>query len=204
MRPAEEKDAGAGGTASDAAGAGLAGTIVEARLGAAVFSQVTDDQGRFRFEDLRPGRWALVIDSDDLPEFSTPEKPALDVDVRPGLVAEATVRVLQRRRPIQFVDGGEIAVDRDRKAEAAPSAARAKEPVLLQAGVFPTLDKAERTRRSIAALGPAVKIETLASAGGSVYRVVISCPDAATAEILKRALRELGVDVIPAGPGKRK
>jgi hypothetical protein len=201
---AEEKDA----PAADAAAAGLAGTIVEARQGTAVFSQITDDKGRFRFEDLRPGRWALVIDSEDLPEFTAPEKTAVEIDVRPGLTADSTIRVLQRHRAIQFIDGGEIAVDQGRKNEvvapSAPSAAAAKGPVLLQAGVFSTLDNAERMRRSMADLSPAVKIEAFKAAGKTFYRVLISCPDGVAAETLKRASRERGVDVISVKAGRRK
>jgi hypothetical protein len=183
---------------------GLAGTIVETRQGAAVFTQVTDDRGRFRFEDLRPGRWSLAVDSEDLPELTVSEKPAVDVDVRPGLAAEASVRILQRRREIQFVDGGEITVDGGRKDQPVPPAPAASGAILLQAGSFSAPEMAERLRRSISDLGPGARVEPLTAAGRTLYRVVISCPNTAAAETLRRALRERGIETAILTPGRGK
>jgi hypothetical protein len=205
--PREEKDS----KGSDAAPSGLGGTIVEARRDGVAYSQVTDDDGHFRFEDVRPGRWILSVDSDDLPEFTVLDKSTIDINVQPGLTAESTIRVLPRRREIQFVDGGEIAVGRVRRDGALstprppkPSTAVSGGAVLLQAGVFSTPGKAENMRRSIAEICPAAKVHSFVSSGRTLYRVIIPCSGAKSAEETLRTLRDRGVDAARVASANRR
>ncbi len=208
--PGEEKDK----TGGDTIPSGLGGTIVEARRDGTVYSQVSDDDGNFRFEDLRPGRWILAVDSEDLPEFTDSEKPAISVDVQPGRTAESNIRVLHRRREIQFVDAGEIVVGQEQRGgilpaprpakPSAPSAATSRGTVLLQAGVFSKPGLAEKMRRSIADLCPEAKVRTIVSAGRTLYRVIIPCPDTRSAENTLSILRARGVDAAPVPPAKRR
>ncbi len=205
--PMEEKDANRSAVAQGVGASGLAGTLVEARRDGTVYSQVTDDDGRFRFEDMRPGRWVLSIDSDDLPEFTYLEKSTIEIDVQPGLITEETVRVLPRRREIQFVDGGEIFVGRERQGgdlPTVPSSVEAGGTVLLQTELVSTSRQAENALRSIADICPTAKIHPIVSAGRTLYRVIISCPDAKSAENTLRILRDRGLDAAPAAPASRR
>ena len=156
---------------------------------------------------MRPGRWVLAVDPDDLPEFATLEKSTIDIDVKPGLTAESAIRVLQRRRDIQFVDGGEIAVGQEKRAgdlPAVPSAAVPEGCVLLQTEVFSTPAKAENTLRSIADICPVAKVHVIVAAGRTLYRVIIPCPNPKSAEDTLRVLRSRGVDAAPVAPAGRR
>ncbi len=89
-------------------GRGLAGTLVEITEGQEVLRQLTDEEGRFSFEDIRPGRWELKIRDYHLPTHHYLEQDEFQVELKPGEQKEVEVRVLPRLRPIQIIDEGEI------------------------------------------------------------------------------------------------
>jgi len=88
----------------------LAGTAVELRGEGDVFEHVTDGEGRFLFEGLRPGHYVLKIYDDDLPEFHVFEQDTFEFDLKPAGKEELAIRVVPVNRPIQIIDLGEVKI----------------------------------------------------------------------------------------------
>jgi predicted porin len=89
-------------------GKGLGNTLVEIVDGEEVLQQLTDEKGRFSFEDIRPGEWRLKVDDQELPVHHYLEHEEYQVELKPGEQKEITVKVLPRLRPIQIIDEGKI------------------------------------------------------------------------------------------------
>lgn len=87
-----------------------AGTEVELRGGDEVFQQVTDEQGRFLFEGLRPGTYTLKVFDDNLPEFHVFEQDTFEFNLTPGAKEEITIRIVPIIRTIQLIDQGEVKI----------------------------------------------------------------------------------------------
>ena len=87
---------------------GLAAGLVELTNGRQVLRQVTDRDGDVSFDDLRPGKWTMRVYDNNLPEHHVVETPEIEIEVEPGQTREALVRILPKRRPIRFIDGGSI------------------------------------------------------------------------------------------------
>ncbi|MCK4496044.1 MAG: hypothetical protein KAU91_06810 [Candidatus Aminicenantes bacterium] len=87
----------------------LANTFVEIINGLDVQRRVTDNKGRFCFEDLCPGRWTLRVYDTNMPEFHYLEKETFEFELKAGDKKEIEVRVLPRSRPIRIIEkGGEV------------------------------------------------------------------------------------------------
>jgi hypothetical protein len=86
----------------------IGNTLVELYDEKETLRQVTDQNGWFSFEDLRPGRWALRVHTDNLPDLYFLEQKELCFELKPGEEKEIEVRVLPRLRPIQIIEEGEI------------------------------------------------------------------------------------------------
>lgn len=89
-------------------GRGLGNALVEISDGEEVLRRLTDEKGRFSFEGIRPGKWTLKIDPQNLPPHHYLEKEEFQIELKPGQQEEITVKVLPRRRPIQIIDEGKI------------------------------------------------------------------------------------------------
>lgn len=87
---------------------GLNNASVEISDGEEVLRRVTDEKGKFSFEEIRPGKWTLKIDPRNLPPHHYLEKEEFQIELKPGQQKEITVRVLPRARPIQIIDQGKI------------------------------------------------------------------------------------------------
>ncbi|MGB2769902.1 MAG: carboxypeptidase-like regulatory domain-containing protein, partial [Candidatus Zixiibacteriota bacterium] len=87
---------------------GLSNILVEVRCEEEVLRQLTDQKGRFSFEDLRPGKWTLTVYDHDLPAYHYLEDEQFQFDLKPGQEKDVTVRVLPRLRPIQIIDEGAL------------------------------------------------------------------------------------------------
>ena len=90
--------------------AGLGWIGVEIRGGGEVFRQLTDRDGRFQFDGLRPGTYTLRVSEDDLPELHTFEKSSLEFEIKAGQKEEVLIKVLPVVREIQIVDQGDLTV----------------------------------------------------------------------------------------------
>jgi predicted porin len=87
---------------------GLASILIEISKGNEVVRQLTDDKGRFSFEDLRPGNWILKIYEDELPPHHYLEEKEFKMELKPGEEKEFIVKVLPRMRRIEIIEEGEI------------------------------------------------------------------------------------------------
>jgi hypothetical protein len=86
----------------------IGNTLVELCDEKETLRQVTDQNGWFSFEDLRPGRWILKVHADNLPDRYYLERRELQVELKPGEEKDIEVRVLPRSRAIQIIEQGEI------------------------------------------------------------------------------------------------
>ena len=86
----------------------LSNDLVELSDGKEHLRQLTDQNGGFSFEDLRPGKWILKIHDDNLPSHYHLKQKEFQIELKPGEKKEFTVRVLPDLRPIQIIDEGKI------------------------------------------------------------------------------------------------
>ncbi len=93
----------------------LANILVEITNGSEIKRRVTDGKGRFRFEELRPGKWTLKIYDDNLPEYHYFEEDTFEFELKPGEEKEALVRVLPKKRLIRLIDEGGTLVEEEKK-----------------------------------------------------------------------------------------
>jgi len=82
---------------------GLANTIVELRNSSEVRRTVTNNQGQFEFEEVRPGKWMLKIYSDNLPEYHYLEKDTFEMELNAGQRREMLIKVLPKKRRIHII-----------------------------------------------------------------------------------------------------
>jgi len=87
---------------------GLANILVEVSRRDEILRQLTDEKGRFSFEDLRPGNWRLKVHEEELPPHHYLEKKDFQFELKPGEQKEFVIKVLPRIRPIQIIEEGEI------------------------------------------------------------------------------------------------
>jgi hypothetical protein len=86
----------------------LGNTLVELSDGKENLRQLTDQNGGFGFEDIRPGNWILKVHDEDLSSRYYLEQKEFQIELEPGEKKEVMVRVLPRLRPIQIMEEGEI------------------------------------------------------------------------------------------------
>ena len=94
---------------------GLANTIVELKNSSETKRTVTDRQGRFEFEELRPGKWIFKIYGDNLPEYHYIEKDASELELKPGQKKEISARVLPRKRRIRIIAEPQTLLEEEQK-----------------------------------------------------------------------------------------
>lgn len=87
---------------------GLQGAIITLSRGSEAYRRLTDDGGRFRFDDLRPGRWTLRVEQALLPPDHYLEQEVFDLEIAPGENVALTARVLPRKRVIRIITEGEL------------------------------------------------------------------------------------------------
>jgi hypothetical protein len=87
---------------------GLPNLLVELRRGDEVTRRVTDRQGAFLFEGLRPGQWHLKVYPDGLPEYHRLTTPEVDLQLESGQSKEVVIKVVPVVRRIKMIDGGEV------------------------------------------------------------------------------------------------
>ncbi|MFZ5478850.1 MAG: MopE-related protein [Myxococcota bacterium] len=85
----------------------LAGVLVELRDGVERLSRLTDAEGRFSFDGVRPGRWTLAVDAAALPTFHYTDQPEQEIVVVAGERASRDVEVKPRVRLIRLFPGSE-------------------------------------------------------------------------------------------------
>ena len=106
---------GASGGAKLVEDYGLANTIIELRSSSEIRRTVTDNQGRFEFEELRPGKWTLKINSENLPEYHYLEKDTFELELKPGQRVEISAKVLPKKRRIQIIAEPKTLLEEEQK-----------------------------------------------------------------------------------------
>ncbi|HET6566693.1 MAG TPA: hypothetical protein VFG50_01940 [Rhodothermales bacterium] len=94
--------------ARDPALAGQPGVLIEARSGEEAQRRLTDRQGRFNFQNLRPGTWTVSVAGGDLPDSYRLERASLTLDLAPGDMRDLAFRLVPVRRKVEIIDGGEL------------------------------------------------------------------------------------------------
>jgi hypothetical protein len=82
---------------------GIGNVLVELKKDGEVIRRLTDDDGSFIIDGLRPGPWSLTVYDYNLPEMHRIEAPSRAIDLKPGDTENLMVKVLPIRRQIQFV-----------------------------------------------------------------------------------------------------
>ena len=83
---------------------GLAGVRVEIRSPRKTRSTITDENGRFEFQQLRPGPWSVRVAPVELPPHHSLAREEVDVTLRPGGDELILMRVIPRERRIRLID----------------------------------------------------------------------------------------------------
>jgi hypothetical protein len=94
---------------------GLSGVLVEISDDKETIRQLSDMHGAFVFPDLRPGRWILKINSDDIPQYYHLEKELFEVECASGEEKEIVIKVTPVTRNIKFIDKGELKEENKKK-----------------------------------------------------------------------------------------
>ena len=85
----------------------MAEVPVELKNGKETLRDFTDATEIF-FKGLRPGKWTLKIQTNNLPKGHFLEKDEFQIELKPGEKQELNGRVAPRSQPIQIIDQGEI------------------------------------------------------------------------------------------------
>jgi protocatechuate 3,4-dioxygenase beta subunit len=82
---------------------GLTNTIIELKSSSEIRRTVTDNQGNFEFEELRPGNWTLKIQPENLPDYQYIEQDTFDLQLKPGEKNQISTKVLPKKRRIRML-----------------------------------------------------------------------------------------------------
>jgi hypothetical protein len=92
---------------ADSAAVPMAGVTVEITGPGGEHRAVTDAEGRFRISGVRPGWWRVRVDASSLPRHHALAEEQ-HVLLQPGGAGEVWLRVVEKERPIQMIQGGEL------------------------------------------------------------------------------------------------
>jgi len=93
---------------------GLANILVELTSGSETRRCVADRKGRFRFEELCPGKWTLKCYQGNLPEYHYFEKDTFAIELNPGEEKEIVVKALPKKRSIRIIEEGGILLEEEK------------------------------------------------------------------------------------------
>ena len=92
---------------------GLTNIFVELKSESEIHRRVTNQNGNFLFENLRPGNWTLAVYENNLPAFHYLEQKKIEFHLHPGGEEEVLVKVLPQMRSINIIDTGEISIEEE-------------------------------------------------------------------------------------------
>jgi hypothetical protein len=93
---------------------GLRGILLELSNDTETLRRLTDADGHFRFEEVRPGRWTLHVVPRNIPEYHVAEHTKFELELTPGEGNNLSIRVLPKKRPIQMLNEGETITEEER------------------------------------------------------------------------------------------
>ncbi|WP_144440295.1 LysM peptidoglycan-binding domain-containing protein [Limnochorda pilosa] len=111
----------------------VAGMLVELVDHEIAYRRVTDEQGRFSFEQLPPGEWRLRVHRNGLPQWYEIRPAEQAIHLRAGAEEQVEVDVVPVPRRIQLVEGGVLQPAPPVEARRPPGAQPADQPQPLTA-----------------------------------------------------------------------
>ena len=84
------------------------GVFLELASGSELLRRVSDNRGRFIFNDLRPGRWELKTVGGNVPLYHNFEKDSFVFDLKPGSLEVPVFKILPRKRQIRIIQEGSL------------------------------------------------------------------------------------------------
>jgi hypothetical protein len=84
--------------------------VVELTNGKEMLRQLTNRDGCFDFQQVRPGTWHVKFHENGIPDLHHIEQEHMVVELGPGEETYVAARVVPRVRPIRMIDGGRIKV----------------------------------------------------------------------------------------------
>ena len=88
--------------------AGLKNILVQISNGEETMQSLTNENGIFAFDGIRPGKWKIKMYPMLLPAHHYLEKEEFEVYLEPGEEKDVLTKVLPRQRPIRMIEEGEI------------------------------------------------------------------------------------------------
>jgi uncharacterized membrane protein len=82
----------------------LTNVYLEITNGKEIRRTSTDNDGKFKFRDISPGKWTIILYNDFLPDYHYYEKEKVDIQVKPGENFEVNIRILPKVRKIKILD----------------------------------------------------------------------------------------------------
>ncbi|MBF8247392.1 MAG: hypothetical protein HW374_192 [Bacteroidetes bacterium] len=93
------------------------GVFLELASGTEVHRRVSDNRGRFVFNDLRPGRWELKNVGGNVPLYHNFEKDSFVFHLKPGSLEVPVFNILPRKRQIRIIQEGSLVQEVKPKAD---------------------------------------------------------------------------------------
>ena len=94
---------------------GLESVLVEMRRGDETLRRLTDKNGQFEFEELRPGQWTVKFYKRNLPEYHRYEKDLFTIQIEPGSKQILNACVVPQKRRIRFLQQGDSVIREQRR-----------------------------------------------------------------------------------------
>ncbi len=96
---------------------GLANVLVELGTTNETSRVLTDSQGRFRFNEVRPGKKTLQAATENLPKFYGFDKNNIILEIGPGQTQEIIIKALPKKRSIQIIEQGDTIIQEKKKTK---------------------------------------------------------------------------------------
>ena len=107
------QDSGPAGESRLVEVSGIPNILVELKNGGEVIRCLTDAEGCFQFEGIRPGQWTMKIHQDHLPNCHYLDQDILNLELKPGQEKQVLVKVLPKMRSIQIIEQGRILLEEE-------------------------------------------------------------------------------------------
>ncbi len=95
--------------------------ILQLSNGTEIIRRISDNQGRWTFTDIRPGRWVLTLLEGQLPENHYLEKDSYEIELRPGERKEAIFKIFPRHRAIRIIQEEKVIEEKKGTQKIKPS-----------------------------------------------------------------------------------
>jgi hypothetical protein len=95
----------------------LANTLLQLKNGKQIHHRITDENGVFRFDGLKPGKYTLNVFDNNLPDLHYLEKDRFEFELTPGDSKKVIVRILPKIREIKIIKNGKVPLRKNKYSE---------------------------------------------------------------------------------------